>query len=204
MVGGFLLGPVCAAFARRYPRARIKLQVMVSLEVMRRVESMSIDFGLIESPCNRPALIVEEVGEDELVIIAAPDHPLAAAKDVSLADLRAADWCLGEADSFTRQMITLGLRQGGLSIVLETNAPTAIKSAVRAGMGLGCLSRATVAAELASGDLVSLAVEGLQLHRIFSLISPKGVYRGALEQGFVDSIHEALGERPSLARAQSG
>jgi len=193
-IGSYLLGATCAAFARQFPLVRLKLQVAYSGEVIRRVESMACDFGLIESPCNRATLNVESLAEEELVVVAAPGHPLTSAARVTPADLRAAAWCLGDIDSYTRQMVTLGLGQGGLTILLESNSLAAVKSAVLAGMGLGCISRGAVAQELASGALTALRVEGLPLRRTLSLIYPKGIYQGPPETAFIESVRHTLGE----------
>jgi DNA-binding transcriptional LysR family regulator len=193
-IGNYLAGRLCAQFARRYPEVRIKLQVMVAQDVMRQVESMSCDLGLIEAPCNRAALVCEPLCNDEVVVFAAPDHPLAKRESVTVADLCAAQWCLSDASSSTRSILTLGLAHSGLSIVLETNSAAAIKMAVTSGLGLGCLSRVALEREFAAGELTPLSVQGLVLRRHFNLLSPKGVYKGGVQDAFIAMAREMLSD----------
>ncbi len=63
-----------------------------------------VDLGLIEGSCRGEALEIEPWMEDEMVIVAAPDHPLAHGR-VSHAALRQAAWLMREPGSGTRELI---------------------------------------------------------------------------------------------------
>ena len=67
------------------------------------------------------------------------------------------------------------------AMVMTSNE--AIKQAVRAGFGLACLSRLSVAGELARGELVALETP-LSLSRAFSLVWHPERYRSPLWQAF--------------------
>ena len=192
-IGNYLLGPVCQIFNEKLPHAQIQLEVTHSQDIISQVESMSCDIGVIESPCNRSGIDVTPLCTDKLAVFAAPDHPLARCKDLSLADLRAARWCLGGVTSYTRQMLTLGIK-GGIKIILETNSQEALKAAVMTGMGVGCLSLRVLGAEVAAGELVLLDTAGaLDLQRDFSVIMPSQIYKGALQQAFHDALTQHFG-----------
>lgn len=78
----------------------------------------------------------------------------------------------------------------------------AIKQAVRAGFGLGCLSRLSVAGELGRGELVALATD-LPLSRTFSLVWHPDRYRSPLWQAFkVFLQEERLGGSRSATNAK--
>lgn len=188
-IGNYLLGPICQIFSEQFPAAQIQLNVAVSQEVIQQVESMACDIGLIESPCNRSGMEVTKLCTDRLAVFAAPSHPLAGKTVLSTDDLRDARWCLGNVTSYTRQMLTLGLGEGGLAIVIETNSPQAVKGAVKAGMGLGCLSLRSLENELATGELVLLDTgDALKLERSVNVITPSLIYQGTLQQGFFDAL----------------
>ncbi len=73
---------------------------------------------------------------------------------------------------------------------MALNQHEAIKQAVRAGLGLGCLSQLCVAEEIARGELVALASD-LPLSRSFSLVWHPQRYRSPLWQAFKVFLGEA-------------
>ena len=77
-----------------------------------------------------------------------------------------------------------------IRVRMELEQHEAIKQAVRAGFGLGCLSRLSVAGELERGELVALK-SPLQLTRSFSLVWHPERYRSPLWQAFKVFLHEA-------------
>src|SRR5690606_21035880 len=94
------------------------------------------DFGLIEGDSQHPDLEISPWVDDELVIFAAPDHPLARCKQISLEDVTKEAWILREAGSGTRQVSNAAFRHvlHKLDIRLELEHTEAIK---RAGGGDG-------------------------------------------------------------------
>jgi DNA-binding transcriptional LysR family regulator len=180
------LGRVCAAFLRRHPQAQLKLERVGWQQVLDRVDQMSCDLGFVPAPCNRPGLTFTPVVQDELVVFCAPGHRLAGVAGVSIADLAAERWCLRQVGSAGRHHLTmaLGAASNGISIALETSCNATLKSAVRAGLGLGCLSRGAVAAELEDRRLVALDLPDLPLRRLFGVVTPARTYRDALQAAF--------------------
>ncbi|EQD34227.1 LysR, substrate-binding domain protein, partial [mine drainage metagenome] len=67
----------------------------------------------------------------------------------------------------------------------------AIKQAVLAGLGVACLPRVAVRAELAAGELIILSTPFLDLRRELSLVLARGRYRGALLQALLDTAQAA-------------
>jgi len=88
--------------------------------------------------------------QDELVIVAAPDHALAARSIVTAKQLAAAPWILREHGSGTRQATDAWLIQNleQVQVGFELGSTEAIKRVVASGTGLACLSRYTVAQAL--------------------------------------------------------
>src|SRR5690606_102923 len=127
---------------------------------------------LIEGEINHPDLEVTRWRDDELVVFCAPDHPLAGKKRLDDGDLLAATWIVRESGSGTRQTFDRALHGllPALHILLELQHTEAIKRAVEAGLGIGCLSRITLVEAFARGSLVPLAVPGRDFHRYLYFI----------------------------------
>ena len=66
-----------------------------------------------------------------------------------------------------------------LSIALELQHTEAIKSAVQAGLGLGCVSKITLTEAFRHGDLVRCKVPQRDFRRQFYFVLHKQKYRSA-------------------------
>jgi DNA-binding transcriptional LysR family regulator len=200
-VGNYVLPECSAAFLARHPKVRLTISTLNIPETVDRVEALSVDLGLVETHCNRTTLHTEVVGRDRATVFAAPDHPFARRGHASLADLRAASWCLRENPSLTRTHLTLTLGAGGLDIRFVANTNEAIKAAVATGLGLGYASTRVIAREVAAGDLVPVDAKSVALERVFTLLTPKRVYQGALPMAFADHVRTWFANEPAAEQA---
>ncbi|HEX3598303.1 MAG TPA: LysR family transcriptional regulator [Polyangiaceae bacterium] len=180
-VGNYLVPPLMATFSRAAPSATVTLEIANTEEIARRVANFEIDVGFVEGELSRDELRVTPWREDELVVFCAPGHPLAKKRALADADLRAAPWVLRERGSGTRQAFDRALSGllPDLRIVLELTQPEALKSAVAAGLGLGCLSRIALADSFELGTLVPLTVRKRSFRRHFYLVLHRKKYVGA-------------------------
>ena len=145
-----------ARFMREHKGARVTLAVANTAEIARRVANFEIDVALVEGELNHPELEVTRWCDDELVVFCAPSHALAKKRALSDADLRAAAWIVREPGSGTRQAFERAMHGilPELNIALELQHTEAIKSAVGAGLGVGCVSNIAVEDAFESRALV--------------------------------------------------
>jgi DNA-binding transcriptional LysR family regulator len=156
-IGEYLLPELLARWKLAHPLGPVELMIGNTREVVAAVAAFDVDFGFIEGPQTHPQLVARPWLSDELVIVAAPQHPLAG-RTASLRQLREAPWALREPGSGTREAAERWLveRVGPLRVEFEFGSPEAIKRLVAAGAALGCLARQVVAHELAQGTLVEV------------------------------------------------
>lgn len=174
-IGSYHAPNIAAAYMQQYPEARIALTIRNTHAIVRDLLSFELDLGLIEAEVQQAELLLEPWLHDDLVIFAAPSHPLASGGAVSPARIAQQAWVLREPGSGTRTTFERALerrlgRPPSLKVPLALDQNEAIKRAVAAGIGLGCMSSLAVADELAQGRLVPLTVPGLDLRRNFSLV----------------------------------
>jgi DNA-binding transcriptional LysR family regulator len=160
-IGNYVLPPLLAAFRRQVPQARLQLRIGNTLEVVDAVGNFEVDLGFIEGPCHAPDIMVVPWRDDELVIVAAPGHPLARqakAAKLTLKQLRAARWLLREPGSGTRETVEHSLlpHLDHLEADMALGSSEAIKNAAAEGIGLSCLSRYVVQDLVAARRLVVL------------------------------------------------
>ena len=156
-IGEYLLPPLIAQWKALHPQSPVRLAIGNTSTVITAVVGLDVDVGFIEGPQTHPELRVRPWLSDELVIVAAPAHPLAHGA-ASTRQLAAAAWILREIGSGTRQASDSWLLEhlGALHVEFELGSTEAIKRLAMAGAGLACLSRHAVAQALAEGTLVEL------------------------------------------------
>jgi DNA-binding transcriptional LysR family regulator len=191
-IGNHLVPPLVARFLRASPGSAVTLDIANTQEIARRVENFEIDVGLVEGELSREDLRVTPWRSDELVVFCAPDHPLATKRSLSDADLRSASWVLRERGSGTRQAFDRALAGllPDLHVVLELTQTEAIRGAVAAGLGLGCVSRIALVDAFRSKALVPLRVRERNFHRQFYVVLHRRKFIGSALEKFVSICSE--------------
>jgi DNA-binding transcriptional LysR family regulator len=180
-IGNYLAVNMIADFRRRYPAADIALSVANTQIIAQRVAGFELDMGLIEGEIHHPDLETTHWRKDELVVFASPDHPLAGCAALDDDDLLTLPWLVREPGSGTRQTFDRAMHGilTDLHIVMELQHTEAIKRAVEAGLGVGCLSRISLKEAFERGSLVPLAVSGRDFHRELYIISHRKKFHSA-------------------------
>lgn len=187
-----------ALFRALHPDVQISLNVVNRETLLRHLRENLIDLALMGTPPEGQHLSAQPFMDNPLVIIAATDHPLADAKDIPLTRLLEEPLVGREQGSGTRSALEKFLSDHGLPFkpAMEMNKNEAIKQAVEAGLGVGLVSLHTVEAELASGQLCVLDVEGFPLMRQWYLVQREGKRLSPAAQAFVELVLKEA-ERPS-------
>jgi len=133
------------------------------------VRSGGCDVGFVESPDVPGGLNAAVVAHDRLLVVVAPGHPWARRRrPLPVAELAATPLIVRESGSGTRLTLDSVLRRLGLAPVapaLELSSNAAIRGSVVAGVAPAVLSNLAVADALRAGDLVTVAVDGVDLRR---------------------------------------
>ncbi|TGG96104.1 LysR family transcriptional regulator [Natronospirillum operosum] len=184
-IGNYLAVGILTQYRSEHPHARIGLEVANTSQIVDKVANFELDIGMIEGEVNHPDLELIPWQNDELVIICAPDHPWAGRPWLTDEDLVRARWILRESGSGTRQAFDRAMHGllAQFEPPLELQHTEAIKRAVEAGLGLGCLSRLTLQEAFARGSLVPLPVPQRPMDRQFYLVLHRNKFRSrAIEQ----------------------
>ncbi len=178
-IGNYSMPPLIAAFMGRHPECQLALEIANTSHIIGALEQFELDIGFIEGFCHAPDLDVLPWREDELVVFAAPSHPLARRADLTEADLAEASWVLREPGSGTREVFdnaVLG-RLPHLNVLLELGHTEAIQRVVASGLGIGCASRLTLEDWVGNGSLVILPTPFWNLRRQFFVLVHRQKYR---------------------------
>lgn len=190
-VGNYLATLFIGHFMQLHPQAQIRLAVHNTATVVQQVLNYQLDLGMIEGEAWAPELVIEPWLEDELVIFAAPSHPLAG-KRATLDELAAEPWILREQGSGTREAFDRAIRahQRHINVRLELEHTEAIKRAVESGLGIGCISRLALRDAFRRKSLLPIDVPDLNLRRFFYFIWHRSKYQTQTMRAFVALCQE--------------
>ncbi|NOY16592.1 MAG: LysR family transcriptional regulator [Gammaproteobacteria bacterium] len=192
-VAEYMLPRLLGEFQALYPKVKLRLKVSNSLGVVHMVENNDIDIGLVESPVLNKSLAVKACWQDNLVVIVAPDHPLAAKESVHVSELKDHPFISREEGSGTRSVLSDYLEKNGmgmndLDLSMEFGSPEAIKNAVESGLGISVVSETTLIKELKLNTLKAVKIDP-PLHRHFSLVHQRQKFRIRAMQEFLNFAH---------------
>ena len=206
-IGEYLLPALIARWKQAHPQASARLVIGNTSEVMAAVVGFDVDIGFIEGRQRHPDVTVRRWLTDQLVIFAAPGHPLTAGRAASAGELAQASWVLREPGSGTREASDRWLLEKlrPLRIGLELGSSEAVKRVVAAGVGIGCLSRKAVAEALSAGWLVEVKTRLPKAERALSIVVHRERRLGATAAGFVAScVVQAPGEAVDRTEQRHG
>lgn len=185
-IGNYITPPLLANFMKTYPKVHIIQKVANSETIIHDLEKFQLDIGFIERDCFSDNLLVNKWGEDELIVFAAPDHPLAKQTSVTVTQIEHADWIMREPGSGTRDTMEKYIHPK--NIRLEVGSTHAIKQIVATGGGIGCVSRYALEKELNEKTLVKLEIKNCVIQRNFSRLIHKEKYHTELIKIFFESF----------------
>jgi len=186
-IGEYLLPDLMVQWKRMNPTGHVRLDISNTHDVLESVSSFRVDVGFIEGPHTHPDLVVRRWRTDELVVVAAPAHPLTALR-ATLRRLSDASWILRERGSGTREASDRWLisHLSQVDVGLELGSNEAVKRAVASGLGLGSLSRYAVAEALANGWLVEIKTPLPELRRTLSVVVHRSKQLGSASRAFLE------------------
>lgn len=170
-IASYLFPGLMAGFLEQFPEIEPDLQIANTRQVIVKLEKGQAHIGLIEGPASHPQLQIIPWQSDKLQVFCSHGHPLAREGQLDVEQMRQQRWILREQGSGTREVFDRAMQRvgGSVSMVMALNRQEAIKQSVKAGLGIGCLSRLAVDEELRRGELVLLQTP-LELSRQLSVV----------------------------------
>ncbi len=146
------------AFRRAHPGIDIRLVVGNTAQVAAAVHDGVAELGFVEGVIDDPALTVEQVARDQLILVVGPGHPWSTIDRLEPGRLIESDWVLREPGSGTRSVFEAALEGFGVPpalvrVALELPSNEAVRSAVEAGMGATAISASVASPSLDAGLL---------------------------------------------------
>lgn len=166
--GGFvsdlMSGPL-RSFWDRHPRLALTIEIGGSDEIAQAVGEDRFHIGLGYNVRPDPRVRFVATATRPICLVARPDHPLANAGPVSLADINENPLGLLITGSGVRQRIAMAEAAEGISLTprLTTSSIEALRHFVQADMGVTLLPAFAIGADIAAGTLVAAPIDNALL-----------------------------------------
>jgi DNA-binding transcriptional LysR family regulator len=210
--GEYVLPPVIGRFRERHPRVTITLQISDTRAIVQAVLDGQVDVGVVGADPGHRALEARTLMPDELILVVPPGHPWVGRPDATLVDLRAEPLIVRESGSGSRQALEEALEATGRSladmrVIAQMGSTSAIKQAVKAGVGVSIMSRRAAEDECRHGLLACVKLKDLTVTRHFYVVSHVGRSRSPLCRAFhefLDAEFPAASEDGRASGARPG
>jgi|GEM_PF-11838 DNA-binding transcriptional LysR family regulator len=203
----YRLPPVIAAFRRRHPEVALHLTACTLNGLEKDLRQGITDLAFVMTDSVRGGdLVVEALGVEPLVLVAAPHHPLAGREALSARDLHGAMLVLSTADCSYRAVIEDALAAEGVQLAagLEFSSAAALRGCVASGVGVTLLPGVAVRDELRAGTLRALAWADQPFETAVLMVRHKGKWVSPYMDTFMELCRAAYAETDGGSARASG
>jgi DNA-binding transcriptional LysR family regulator len=196
--------PVLAEYRRLHSMIKITVNRSLGGQIPSEVLRHNSELGVLSYDPQEPLLRSVVVYLDELIFVVPPNHPLAAAHQVSIRQLGAESFVAHNVASPYREKVIRAFQQHKTPLHMDIALPTlqAIKRFVAMGNGVALVPEISVESEIARGELVRIPVRELHLHRKLRLIYRKSASLSHAARAFLKVAESIARERRGCYRFQ--
>jgi len=194
--GSYVLPWILQCFAERHPNVDVDVVIGSSAWVASQVARREVSLGLAGEVELPEGVVAEPFLDDELIGVTAPGSLRLRRGRAKPADLASKTLLVREYGSSTRAVAERYLARAGYQPAKrwELDSNEAIKRSVRAGLGVGFVSKLVVEEEIARGELDGFRVEGAEaMRRSVFLLRPDGRDPTPSERAFIETLCSCCG-----------
>lgn len=162
-VSAYVLPELLARYTERFPNVRLLVRTSHSEQLVDQVVRGEVQLAVVREL--RDARVVSRpLFEDELVLVARPDHPFALEGRIDISAIHGAQLILFDRTSSYYDLTNALFRSAGVVPrgVMELDNIEAAKRMVERGLGVALLPGTAVAQSLTSGTLAEVTLAGAE------------------------------------------
>ncbi|HJR58523.1 MAG TPA: LysR family transcriptional regulator [Vicinamibacterales bacterium] len=192
--GLYLLPSLLAAYRKAHPTFDLQLEIAAPHTIADRVTRNDLDMAVLAGPLPAGELQARRLVDDELVIIARPDSPLARVRFVKPRLLESEAWVLREEGSDTRRQLTTWWHRHRLAPPRTSTFmhPDGVKRAVIAGLGVAMVSKLTVEDDVRRKHLAIVAMKAELPSRPIVVVDHPQKHHGAACRAMLRALETAF------------
>lgn len=174
-----ILPEVFAQFKRDYPKVAVSIRRSDYAKILESVIENVVDFGVVSLPVEDNRLEAQMIHRDELVVITAPNHPLASKKSVTLAEVIAYPLVVPKI-GHTRDALDALFHDFHVhdhhakpNLAMELDSSELLKRFVAADVGIGFIARSNIEQDIRAKSLAAIAIADVQIRRDLAIVFRK-------------------------------
>ncbi|MEA2108074.1 MAG: LysR family transcriptional regulator [Pseudomonadota bacterium] len=153
--GKFILPYIFENYAGLFPQCHIKVTSGSSISLLESLKQHKLDVIIMAlwKKLSLKNFLVYPLGQEEVILLSAPDYHLQKQTYTSLKDLQSEKFIMRDEQSATRKYILREFKKRGvtLPISIECESPDLVKELILEGKGIGFLTRTKIRKELSEG-----------------------------------------------------
>ncbi len=179
-------------FSHRQPKARLTVEYLRPEKVYSAVLADEADLGLVSYPEPSREITVIPWRQEQMVVAAGPEHPLARKGRIRAEDLNGIDFIGFDDDLPIRREVDRFLREHEIQVAqaLHFDNLQMIKEAVAHHAGVSILPARILRDEVAQGRLVAIPMLESELYRPLGIIHRKKKHFHSAAQAFLELLRE--------------
>ena len=174
--GEYVLPQQASSFKSRYPDISFEILIGDSQAIIDDIANNKLYLGVVGAEMPSAKLEFAAFGEDELVLAAGIDTQISPVIDA--AELLNLDFLVRERGSGTGRNVEqflelVGITRSSLKIRATLGSSTAVKEAVKSGLGAAIISKTAIRDEVLNKTLKTVKIKGLTMKRSFYVVTAK-------------------------------
>ena len=197
-VSTYVLPGILHRFVREYPGVDVVIRTGRSEQVMNMLLTDEVQVAIFRSLTN-PDVEVVPLYDDEIVLVAHPNHPFARSGEATIPEIAREPIVLFDRGSSYYAIIHNLFRRASVipNVAMELDSLEATKRMVEQGLGIALVPLVTIERELEAGTLVRVDLTDIEpIRRPISLLYRRNRKRSRTVQAFIDMMAEAYTKQP--------
>ncbi|UOE74734.1 LysR family transcriptional regulator [Parageobacillus thermoglucosidasius] len=193
-IAGFYLPPYLQAFKNKHPKVNLLLQQGICKDLLKGIKEGKYDLAIILAQKQEdPDLNFITIKEEQLVLVAKPDHHLVQFSNVSIKDLSGEKLIITEQRCSYREIIENLYRSHAIRLEysIELESIEAIKRCVSYGLGIAFLPLMTVDEEIKKEELAYIPLSYPEIKVYLQLVYHKKKWISQSMQRLINLLLES-------------
>ncbi|THB74455.1 MAG: LysR family transcriptional regulator [Desulfobulbaceae bacterium] len=174
--GAYIIPGYAALFKRKYPDVSYQILIRDSEDIINEISTHKLYLGIVGARTPSKNVEYTPFGSDELVLAGPANDTLP--DRLNLSELAGLDFLIREKGSGTGKTLRNYLQQHNfpydqLNVRAILGSSTAIKEAVKSGLGVAFISKTAIADDLSAETIKIIKVKGVTIKRTFFIVTPR-------------------------------
>ena len=173
-------------FRKKYPKVEISIDAGATHDPVAALREGRLEVGVVTGDVSDSTLRVDDLFEDDLLVVMAPDHHLAKKKSIRAQELAGESVIIypprNESTLLNKVIFAAGVRPGA---VLEVTLTEAILELASAGMGVGFIARWAVAPWVKNRRIAARPLANGGYRRVWKAVTVASAPRPAYMEEFI-------------------